>query len=81
MFFERLYEFRLDEGRVLGFGAEWTVPVSDRVQLAASATAYRHAGGGGASGMDWNQRRASVRLQWTMGAEPARRLPGMRGMP
>jgi hypothetical protein len=68
--FERLYEFRLNGGVVLGLGAEASLPVNDRVHLFAGLSAYRHLGRGTDSGVDWNQRRASVRLQWSLGAEP-----------
>jgi hypothetical protein len=68
--FQRLYEFRLDEGTVLGLGAEANLRVSDRVRLFGSAATYRHLRAGPTSGMDWNQRRGSLRVQWTLGPEP-----------
>ena len=71
MLFERLYEFRLDEGTVAGFGTEASYRVSDRFQLIASGSIYRHVGGGSAEGFDWNQRRGTVRVHWTLGAEPS----------
>ncbi len=68
--FQRLYEFRLAEGTVVGLGAEAAFPLTTRSQLFASATIYRHLEAGSQSGLDWNQRRASLRVQWTMGSEP-----------
>ena len=70
VFFERLYEFRLAEGTVVGLGTEATLPLSARTRLVVAAAAYRHFEGGAAPGIDWGQRRGSVRLQWTVGAEP-----------
>lgn len=72
--FQRLYEFRLDEGTVFGFGTEASLALSDRVRLFASATAYRHRADAGTS-IDWTQRRGSVRLQWTLGPEPGLGVP------
>jgi hypothetical protein len=70
--FQRLYEFRIDEGTVYGLGGEASLRLSDRLQLFASGSAYRHAAdAGSASGMDWNQRRGSMRVRWTLGSEPA----------
>lgn len=66
--FQRLFEFRLDEGTVLGLGAEANLRISDRLRWIADAAAYRHADAG--TGPDWTQRRGSMRLQWTVGPEP-----------
>jgi hypothetical protein len=71
--FQRLFEFRLDEGTVLGVAAEANVRLSARARLLASMAAYRHAAMENAAALDWTQRRGSVRLQWTVGAEPAMR--------
>jgi hypothetical protein len=73
--FQRLYEFRLDEGTVAGIGAEGAFALSDRARVMLSAAAYRHMSGGPQPVFDWNQRRASVRFQWTLGGEPEL-LPG-----
>jgi hypothetical protein len=69
--FQRLYEFRLDEGVVLGAGAEGSFLLSERSRMVGSLTGYRHLDRGDAPGTDWTQLRASLRLQWTVGAEPA----------
>lgn len=66
--FQRLYEFRLGEGTVFGGGAEASGPVGDRGRWYASAMVYRQRGGLAAA-PDWNQRRASVRLEWMLGGE------------
>ena len=80
LYFERLYEFRLDEGAVLGASADASLPLGDRLQAAASFALYRQNRRSAGSRIDWNQRRASVRLQWTMGAEPRMALP-VQGAP
>lgn len=66
--FQRLYEFRLGEGTVVGLGGEAGVRLNDRLRASGTATAYRH-GNSGPSGMDWTQRRASIRLEWAVGRE------------
>ena len=68
--FQRLYEFRLGEGTVAGVGGEGVLPLGDRARVFASVMAYRQQGGI-QTAMDWNQRRASVRLEWVLGGEPA----------
>ena len=73
--FQRLYEFRLDKGTVVGFGGEGSVPVGDRGHVFLSAMLYRQHGGG-PSAIDWNQRRASLRFEWALGSEPGSPPPG-----
>ncbi|HET9438714.1 MAG TPA: hypothetical protein VFO52_01000 [Longimicrobiales bacterium] len=68
--FERLYEFRLDEGTVLGLGGEASLRVSERFQVVAGGASYWHLHGDALTGSDWNQRRASLRVQWSVGSEP-----------
>jgi hypothetical protein len=80
--FQRLYEFRLDEGTVVGLGVEGTLRLSDRARLFAGVAGYRHADASAApdQGIDWTQRRGNVRLQWVLGREP-RVLPAAGGRP
>jgi hypothetical protein len=68
--FQRLYEFRLDEGTVLGIGAEASRTITDRIEVLAGLTIFRHLNGGATPAIDWNQRRATLRLRWTAGSEP-----------
>jgi hypothetical protein len=51
-------------------GAEAGLPLTSRSELFASATVYRHLATSSSSSPDWSQRRASLRVQWTMGPEP-----------
>ena len=74
--FQRLYEFRLDEGTVRGVTAELALPLLPRATLFATGAAYRHPAGR-SGGVDWNQRRGSLRLQWMLGSEPS--LPAWNG--
>jgi hypothetical protein len=75
--FQRLYEFRLDEGTVIGIGGDASLPLGERGRVLASLMSYRQRGG--ATVMDWNQRRASLRFDWVLGGEPvASRAGGAR---
>jgi hypothetical protein len=67
--FQRLYEFRITEGTVYGAGAEVSIRAGARAQLFAGGAVYHHAGRVGAAGIDWNQRRASLRVQWSAGPD------------
>lgn len=78
--FQRVYEFRLDESTVAGAGLEASVRLAERARVVASATAYRHVGAGRTDALDWTQRRAMLRLEWTAGSEPALR-PRTGGAP
>jgi hypothetical protein len=69
--FERLYEFRLAEGTVYGLAGELSLRISERAQLHAGGATYRHVGARAQHALDWNQRRASLRLHWTAGPEPS----------
>jgi hypothetical protein len=68
--FQRLYEFRLGEGTVTGVGAEGSRRLAERGRAIASIMAYRQHGGMD-PGIDWNQLRASLRLEWAVGGEPS----------
>jgi hypothetical protein len=69
--YQRLYEFRVREGTVLGLGADAGLRLRSRVWLAASLTLYRHRNEGSDPDLDWSQVRGSLRVDWTVGAEPA----------
>jgi opacity protein-like surface antigen len=73
--FQRLYEFRLDKGTVVGLGGEGSIPIGERARAFASVMVYRQHGGG-PSAIDWNQRRASLRFEWALGSEPGTAIPG-----
>jgi hypothetical protein len=73
--FQRLYEFRLDSGAAYGAGAEASWQLTERAQVFAGGTFYRHRGSS-SDNPDWTQRRATVRLQWLVGSEPAYAAPG-----
>lgn len=68
--FQTIYEFRVGTGRVLGLALEGATRLTSELRLAADAGVYKHRLTDGAPGTDWSQRRASVRLEWTVGGDP-----------
>ncbi len=69
--FQNLYEFTVGEGRVLGGGLQGTYQLHPDLRFIGDATVYRHTGRNDPGMVDWNQLRASVRLEWRVGGEPA----------
>jgi hypothetical protein len=74
--FQNIYEFQIGEGRVFGGGAEASVGLTPDLRVAADAYLYRHSGFEQPQLVNWNQRRGSVRLEWTVGSQPDARNPG-----
>jgi hypothetical protein len=67
--FQRLYEFRVTEGTVYGMGAELNFRLNSRARVMAGGALYHHESRAGTASMDWNQRRGSVRVQWSAGSD------------
>jgi len=75
--FQRLYEFRVDDATVFGLGADVGLRRGTSTRLVGNITMYRHTGSGVAINDDWTQIRGSIRVEWTVGVEPAlRTAPG-----
>lgn len=71
--FQSVYEFRVGEGRVYGVGLDAGVQLADELRLAGDAMVYKHRVTSTVPTPDWSQRRASVRLEWTLGGDPGMR--------
>ncbi|MEZ4414135.1 MAG: hypothetical protein R3E10_00110 [Gemmatimonadota bacterium] len=71
--FQRIFEFRINEGRVYGAGVDGRYELGERTSVSGSFSVYRHDAGVDSPEVDWNQMRGSLRVDWTLGAEPARR--------
>ncbi|MBI3566908.1 MAG: hypothetical protein HY084_01730 [Gemmatimonadetes bacterium] len=67
---QNIYEFRIGTGRVIGGGVDAAWPIAPDLRLMADWGLYRQLFSIGAPGPDWTQRRASVRLEWTLGRDP-----------
>jgi hypothetical protein len=74
--FQNIYEFQIGEGRVFGAGADAAMIVFPDLRVAADAYLYRHSGSDQPQLVNWDQRRASVRLEWTVGSRPESRGAG-----
>jgi hypothetical protein len=68
--FQRLYEFRLSHGAVVGLAGEASYRLTDRSRAFGSLAAYRHLDRADQPQLEWNQLRGSLRLEWTLGPEP-----------
>ena len=71
--FQSIYEFRVGTARVYGFGADLGVRINPDVRLVGEATVYKQSAMNGAPSGDWNQRRATARFEWVLGADPGTR--------
>ena len=67
---QSIYEFRVGTGRILGAGVSGSYAITPDVRVAGDAALYQHALTNGAPGPDWTQRRATARLEWTLGRDP-----------
>ncbi len=68
--FQTIEEFSVGEGRVLGLAVDGGVRLTADTRVAADVALYHHTQRGAAQLANWNQRRASVQLQWTIGRDP-----------
>jgi hypothetical protein len=67
---QTIYEYRIGTGRVYGAALNGAVQVTPEVRVVADGGIYRQLLTNGAAGPDWSQRRASLRLEWTVGNDP-----------
>jgi hypothetical protein len=72
--FETISEYRTGSGRVVGAGLDATLTLRSDLRLAADLMLYRQRTDGRPVEGPWNQRRASLRLEWTLGDDPGIRL-------
>ncbi len=68
--FQRIFEFRVAKGTVYGLGLDGGLDLGARTALSGSLAVYRHDAGTETPEVDWNQVRASIQFDWTIGAEP-----------
>jgi len=67
---QNIYEFRVGTGRIYGLALNGAGRLNPDVRLVGDAGLYKHALTNGAPGPDWTQRRATLRLEWTLGRDP-----------
>lgn len=68
--FQTIGEFQVGEGRVVGFGGEGSWQLTPLLRVVGDGFLYRHTAHERPELVDWNQRRASLRLEWSLGNEP-----------
>lgn len=64
--FQSDYEFRVQNGTVLGSAWDLSTRLSAALQLTARIAFYRHLHNTGAEGPDWTQSRARISMRWAM---------------
>ena len=69
--FQNVGEYQIGDGTVFGVGAESAMRVMPGLQLVGGLFVYRHTSHDQPQLVNWHQRRASVRLEWTLGSEPS----------
>ena len=67
---QNIYEFNVGTGRIIGGAFDVTWPLGPDLHAMADIGVYRQLFSVGAPGPDWTQRRASLRLEWTLGRDP-----------
>lgn len=69
---QSIYEFRVGTERVTGFVVDGGVRLRPDLRLAADFARYTTGTSNAAPVTDWGQNRASLRVEWTVGADPGR---------
>ena len=73
--FQSIYEFSVGSGTVTGIIADAGLRLTPDLRLAGDAAVYQHIGKDMPRVVNWSQRRASLRLEWTLGSDPGMRAP------
>ncbi|HVX38206.1 MAG TPA: hypothetical protein VHB25_01440 [Gemmatimonadaceae bacterium] len=68
--FQNVGEYAIGDGTVYGMGGETGIRLTPEVQLVGDVFFYRHLSHDKPNTVNWNQRRASLRLEWTLGSQP-----------
>jgi hypothetical protein len=76
---QRAYEFRVQEGTLLGAGLDAGWRLDPRTRITGNLALYRHLTPSDSPGVDWSQLRGSVRFEWTVGPEPGLAAGGEEG--
>jgi hypothetical protein len=74
--FQNIYEFQIGSGQVIGGGAEAAFRLSPDVRFVGDLLLYHHTGGDTPQLVNWDQKRATMRLEWALGgATTSGRIP------
>ncbi len=67
---QTIYEFRVGTGRVFGLAIDGSRRLRGDLRVSGDIGVYRHQQSLGAAGPDWTQKRAALRLEWSIGRDP-----------
>lgn len=76
--FQQIEEFRLGEGRAVGFGGTADYAVDERIDLFGGVSVTRHRDGGTVFTSPWNQTRAWTSVRISLGRDPGLANRGAR---
>lgn len=68
--FQNIYEFTVGQGRVLGAGLQGTMRLLSDLTLFADAALYHQTSQDDPQKANWDQRRVSIRFEWSVGSNP-----------
>ena len=68
--FQTIDEFQVGEGRVFGGGLEGAYQLTPQLRIVGDAYLFRHTAHDQPQIIDWNQRRAALRFEWSLGNQP-----------
>ena len=68
--FQTVEEYVVGKGRVLGLALDGGYRITGDVRLTGNVALYHHTGSDAPQLANWDQRRATVSLQWTVGRDP-----------
>jgi hypothetical protein len=71
--FQSIYEFSVGSGTVTGIILDAGLRLTPDLRLAGDGAIYQHIGKNEPRVVNWSQRRASLRLEWTLGHDPGMR--------
>lgn len=71
--FQSIYEFSVGSGTVTGVILDAGLRLTSDLRLAGDAAIYQHVGRDTPSVVNWSQRRASLRVEWSLGSDPGMR--------
>ena len=72
--FQLAHELQVREGTVLGLSTDAGVQLAPNALLNWNFALYRHLNSRGLDAVDWNQLRATVQLEWSLGSDPGLRV-------
>jgi hypothetical protein len=68
--FQSANELRVGTGRVFALGLDGGLRLGSEARIVGDVAVYRHSFSDFAPATDWSQTRASLRIEWTIGADP-----------